>query len=199
MNHHGMHRLKLAGALPILGIAFTCQCLVAGEIICEGSDYPYHLQGVATDGTNLYWTFTTVLVKTDLQGKLVAKHEPKREGAHMGDLSCRNGKVYVGVGRGRRADGSRIPGEVWEMNAETLAVERTFATPEAIWCNNGLAWWDGSWWVISSSPQGFEYNILVEYDENFVYRETHLVKGVMWRLKSCLDYLRGKMKEGNMA
>lgn len=62
------------------------------------------------------------------------------------------------------------------MNAETLAVERTFATPEAIWCNNGLAWWDGSWWVISSSPQGFEYNILVEYDENFVYRETHLVK-----------------------
>lgn len=226
MNHHGMHRLKLAEAkkrframtnavlqgkpcsgiahvwfdggavasekprirslcrmaticpfaLLILGIAFTCQCLVAGEIICEGSDYPYHLQGVATDGTNLYWTFTTVLVKTDLQGKLVAKHEPKREGAHMGDLSCRNGKVYVGVGRGRRADGSRIPGEVWEMNAETLAVERTFATPEAIWCNNGLAWWDGSWWVISSSPQGFEYNILVEYDENFVYRETHLVK-----------------------
>ena len=61
-------------------------------------------------------------------------------------------------------------------NAETLAVERTFATPEAIWCNNGLAWWDGSWWVISSSPQGFEYNILVEHDENFVYRETHLVK-----------------------
>ena len=41
-------------------------------IVCEG-EYPYHLQGVATDGTNVYWTFSTVLAKTDWSGKLIGK------------------------------------------------------------------------------------------------------------------------------
>lgn len=169
-----MKTVFLVVATAALG-GFCRECS-ASEIVCEGRDYPYHLQGVATDGTNIYWTFTTVLVKTDLEGRRIAKFDVNRDDVHMGDLSCRKGRVYVGIGRGRRADGSRVPGEVWEMNADTLAVERTFETPEAIWCNNGLAWWDGSWWVISSAPKGFEYNILAEYDENFVYRDTHLVK-----------------------
>lgn len=37
------------------------------ETICEGQ-YPQHLQGIAGNGVDtLYWSFTTVLLKTDMQ------------------------------------------------------------------------------------------------------------------------------------
>ena len=35
-----------------------------GQVVCSGT-YGGHLQGITTDNTNIYWSFTTSLVKTD--------------------------------------------------------------------------------------------------------------------------------------
>ncbi len=62
------------------------------EVVCEGQ-YEYHLQGVATNGVDaVYWSFTTVLVKTDLEGKVLARAEGP---SHHGDLCYANGRIYV--------------------------------------------------------------------------------------------------------
>ncbi len=74
------------------------------EIFCKGR-YPFHVQGVATDGTNVYWSYTTVLVKTDMSGSVLAKYE--RENIHMGDITWHAGRVYAGI-NGYRPSGDEI-------------------------------------------------------------------------------------------
>lgn len=52
-------------------------------ILCEGL-YPMHLQGIITDKkANLYWSYTNVLVRTDLKGKVLNKIKVLN---HHGDL-----------------------------------------------------------------------------------------------------------------
>ena len=78
--------------LAILAIIATAPCCTTcdaswpREVRCEGA-YPMHLQGVcAGDGKDLYWCFTDVLVKTDLEGKLVRRVPVAK---HHGDLCFR--------------------------------------------------------------------------------------------------------------
>jgi len=162
--------------LGLVAAAFCASGAAPAEIVCEGTNYPWHVQGVATDGASIYWSYTTVLVKTDLAGRKLDAFSIARDEGHLGDLAWRKGKLYVGVNRERAKDGTRRGDEVWQIDPQTLAVERKHPTPETIWCNNGLDWWDGSWWVVTSSPKGFPYNLLFEYDEDFRFKTCHVVK-----------------------
>ncbi|MDO4425660.1 MAG: hypothetical protein Q4D17_07865, partial [Planctomycetia bacterium] len=63
------------------------------KIMCEGT-YGGHLQGLDNDGASIFWAFTTELVKTDGDGKVLKKVEVPN---HHGDLCCHNGVVFVAV------------------------------------------------------------------------------------------------------
>lgn len=151
-----------------LGSAFG-----ADEIRCEG-EYPWHLQGVATDGSNVFWTFTTVLVKTDRAGKVLCKDEITRGEGHMGDLCFRNGKVFVGMNLERK-NGCRVGDEVWEYDAATLKRLKKHPTPEAVWCNNGLEFYAGSFWVITSAPHLCKYNMVFRYTPDFKFIRCQMI------------------------
>ena len=155
----------VVSALFALSAVATSLSADAADIKCEG-EYPYHPQGVATDGTNIYWSFTTVLVKTDLTGKFIAKAADL--GSHVGDICCHGGRVYAGINNGKRR-GVRVGDEVWEFDAADLSIVRKYPTPEAIWCNNGVEWYGDSFWVISSAPHHFDYNLVFRYSRDFKY------------------------------
>jgi len=158
--------LTLAACLAVLRIFAGDP---TGTIACEGT-YPYHPQGVATDGTNVYWSFTTVLVKTDLTGKLLATYAEKARGdGHIGDLCCRGGHVFAGINRGFASDETRPGDEVWEFDGG-LGLVRKYPTPETIWCNNGLEWFGGSFWIVASAPDRCAYNFVFEYTPEFKFR-----------------------------
>ena len=155
----------------VVAALFAAVCVSASaddprEITCEGG-YPHHLQGVASDGTNVYWSFTTVLVKTDRSGRVLSKDGIGREEGHMGDLCCKDGKVFVGMNMGVTKDGWRKGDEVWQYDGATLKREKTFPTPQTIWCNNGLEWFNGYFWVIGSAPKRAVYNIVFKYSPDF--------------------------------
>ena len=169
--------MKIISLVACLGVALSLSSSVHAEdqkeIRCEGV-YPWHLQGVATDGTNVFWTFTTVLVKTDLTGKFLAKDEIPRSGGHMGDLCCKDGKVFVGMNMGV-AKGCRVGDEVWEYDASTLTLLKKYPTPETIFCNNGLEWYDGCFWIITSAPKHSLYNLVFKYTPDFKYQTTRFI------------------------
>jgi hypothetical protein len=54
------------------------------NVSCDGT-YQHHLQGICVDGEAIYWSFTTTLVKTDLNGNLL-KQVPVAN--HHGDLAA---------------------------------------------------------------------------------------------------------------
>ena len=165
----------LFGVMLAPALVFAAESAAAKptEIRCEG-EYPLHLQGVATDGTSIYWTFTTVLVKTDLTGKVQAKHEIARKEGHMGDLCCRDGKVYVGMNLGY-IKGCRVGDEVWEYDARELKLLKKYPTPEAVWCNNGLEYHAGCFWVISSAQHHSRYNMVFRYTPDFKFMRCQMI------------------------
>ncbi|MBM4075447.1 MAG: hypothetical protein FJ267_07370, partial [Planctomycetes bacterium] len=64
---------------------------------CEGT-YQHHLQGICSDTKEaIYWSFTTTLVKTDLNGTLLKKVPVAN---HHGDLCFHEGKLFVAVNLG---------------------------------------------------------------------------------------------------
>ncbi len=68
---------------------------------------PLHLQGIAvdTENSNMYWSFTETLVKTDLNGNKIKQVEIT--GGHLGDLAYYDGKIYGSL------LGAPLDGHVW--------------------------------------------------------------------------------------
>jgi len=128
-----------------------------------GEEFRGHVQGVCTDGTNLYWSMTYDLVKTDRTGRELARFSDK---FHMGDLCWHGGRIYVGVNRMVK-DGVRRGDEVWVFEPERLERVKVCPTPQTIWCNNGLEWYGGRFWVVSCTPTHSRYNYVFEYTEDF--------------------------------
>lgn len=124
-----------------------------------------HVQGVCTDGTNIYWSMTYDLVKTDLSGRELARYGAK---FHMGDLCWHRGRIYVGVNR-MAEKGVRRGDEVWVFEPERLERVKVHPTPQTIWCNNGIEWYGGRFWIVSCAPVYSKYNYVYEYTEDFKF------------------------------
>ena len=163
----------LKGKVALLLAAGACAMSVEAKSLAYDSiksdgKWPYHCQGVATDGESIYWSFTTVLVKSDLRGKTVDTFRIDR--GHMGDLCFHEGRLFVGVNNGSAPDGTRIGDEVWEFDAMTLNRLKVHPTPQTIWCNNGVEWYDGHFWVVCNASQDCVYNYVFQYTPDFRFK-----------------------------
>ena len=74
----------------IVSALFAAALAAQGEILCEGF-YKWHLQGVATDGELLYWSFSDRVVKTDAGGKVIVSSGADK--LHYGDLCVAGGVI----------------------------------------------------------------------------------------------------------
>ncbi|MHB8994872.1 MAG: hypothetical protein ACYC63_06460 [Armatimonadota bacterium] len=144
--------------------------MLAAEIVCEGQ-YPKHLQGIAGNGVDtLYWSFTDVLVKTDLKGKVVARAEVP---THHGDLCLVNDKLYVAW-----SNRFNVPGadsHVYIYDANTLSLLGTVPVPEVTFGSGGMDYREGHFYIIGGLPPGYEENYVYEYDGQFHYLKTHVL------------------------
>jgi len=149
--------------------------LTAGEhreATCEGA-YPHHLQGVCVDDQAIYWSFTTQLVKTDLDGKLLKKVPVAN---HHGDLCQRDGKLYVAVNLGKFNDPQgNADSWVHVYNADDLSFVSKHATPEVFHGAGGIDHRDGHFFVVGGLPNDVEENYVYEYDDAFRFIKRHVV------------------------
>ncbi|WP_406698160.1 glycerophosphodiester phosphodiesterase family protein [Singulisphaera sp. Ch08] len=142
-------------------------------VSCEGA-YPRHLQGIATnDRDAIYWCFTDVLLRTDINGKVVAKVPVAN---HHGDLCFQDGKLYVAVNLGafNKAAG-QADSWVYVYDAETLKELARHKTPEAVHGAGGIAFHDGKFFVVGGLPEGIKENYVFEYDPSFTFRKRHVL------------------------
>lgn len=145
--------------------------LVQAEVTCPGS-YTNHLQGVASDDVgNMYWSFTTSLVKTGGQGKLLAQ-----TGApwHYGDLAWHGGKVFVAVNLGKfNQEAGAAKSWVYVHDAGSLALLAKHPVPEAVHGAGGIEWHNGRFYVVGGLPATHEANYVYEYTEDFAFVRRH--------------------------
>ena len=140
------------------------------EIVCEGQ-YEMHLQGVATNGVDaIYWSFTTVVVKTDLDGKVLARVEGPY---HHGDLCYHDGRVYVAWSNFFNKPGADA--KVYVYDADDLSLLAVHGVPEATFGAGGMDVQDGHFFVIGGLPHEIDENYVHEYDAEFNHVQTHVI------------------------
>lgn len=135
------------------------------SIACEGR-YQHHLQGICQDPQgNLFWSFTTTLVKTDGGGHRL-KQIPVDN--HHGDLCFHDDKVYVAVNLGRFNDPQgNADSWVYEYRAEDLSMIARHEVQQVFHGAGGIAFHDGKFLIVGGLPEDIEENYVYEYDSEF--------------------------------
>jgi glycerophosphoryl diester phosphodiesterase len=140
-------------------------------LTCEGK-YPKHLQGVCLGEDNtIFWSFTTQLVKTDFDGK-VLKQIPVAD--HHGDLCLADGKIYVAVNLGKFNDpNGNAENWIIAYDPESLEEWKRYPVPEVTHGAGGIAYHAGKFIVVGGLAPGINENYLYEYDSNFAFQKRH--------------------------
>ena len=166
--------LSIASALFAVGAAVA---QLPDRIVCAG-DYGGHLQGVATDGESIYWSFTVAVVKTDLTGKILASREAP---SHQGDMCYKDGVVYVAVNRGKFNTEARGVSQVTAYDAKTLEPLKTIPLPDMPHGAGGMTWKGDRFFIIGGLPLKHEKNYVYEYTSDFKFVKRHdLDTGFTW-------------------
>ncbi len=154
--------------------AKTHSRLGSAVISCAGT-YTGHLQGVCLDPEdNLYWSFTTTLVKTDRLGN-VLKQMPVV--THHGAPCYADGKLYVAVNLGKFNEAKEAADSwIYVYDATDLSLVRRQRIGEAIYGAGGIAHKGDSFVVVGGLPEGFTENYLYEYDHQLKYIRTITLK-----------------------
>lgn len=154
--------------LVAASVVAICLPLLA-DVECEG-DYDGHLQGVASDGANLFWSFTDVLVKTDRSGHVVRKADVPR---HSGDLCVRDSIIYVATNLGRFNTENEAKSSVCAYRMEDLSKVGEWPLPELIHGAGGMTFANGRFYVVGGLPKSHMKNYVYEYTEDFVFVRRH--------------------------
>lgn len=152
-------------------VAMMCLPARAGveEIVCEGA-YGGHLQGVCTDGTNIWWSFTVEIVKTDLSGKVLVSRKAR---SHQGDLCVKGGVVYVAANHGRFNTENLADSWVESYDAATLEPKKAWKLPEVPHGAGGMTWKDDRFYVVGGLPPTHVKNYVYEYTPDFKFVKRH--------------------------
>lgn len=165
--------------LLVISPLFAQELPQLSDVTCEGS-YSGHLQGICVDEESIYWSFTTTLVKTDLNGKLIKKIPVV---THHGDLCLDDGKLYVAVNLGKFND-PKGNADSWIYVYDAASLEETarHEIQQVFHGAGGVGIHDGKFFVVGGLPGDIQENYVYEYDDKFRFVKRHSVKSGQTRL-----------------
>ena len=132
-----------------------------GEIECEGA-YPGHIQGLDTDGAHVYWSFTTTLVKTDLQGRIATTAAVPY---HHGGITVVGNEVFAACMPGRK---------VKVYCTEDLSFLREHDVPDVRGFPGGIDYHDGHFYIAEGTRSKI-FPEVYKYDKDFSHVKTFTI------------------------
>ena len=156
-----------------LAAALVAAAAAAGDgtIACEG-EYAGHLQGTDAVGTNIWWSFTKKLVRTDLSGRVLASRSAP---SHQGDLCVKGGTLYVAVNLGRFNTYTGGVSFVMSYDAMTLRPKKKWKL-DMPYGAGGMTWRGDRFYVVGGLPPTDGRNYVHEYDSKFRLVKRHVLE-----------------------
>lgn len=158
----------LAFAIAAAAYVASAETAIRQNAIECGGLYRGHVQGAVSDSTNIWWSFTSDLVKTDLSGHVLASVDV---GWHHGDICVLDGRVYAAVERGHFNASGRSQSAVICYSADTLEKLQEWSLAETIYGAGGITAANGFFYIVGGLPPDGAENLIFQYDKAF-----HLVK-----------------------
>ncbi len=154
----------LGCAVLLLGI---WENLCAQEIRCDG-EFPHHLQGFDADDEAIYWSFTSVLLKTDKAGNAIRRRDVV---SHHGDCCVHRGKLYVAVDR-KFAGAKDEEYFIYVYNCDDLAPVRRIAVLEDGGGVDGIVFVKGFFYLAEGKPRDSEqaFNLIHKFTPDFQHK-----------------------------
>ena len=176
-------------------LASSSMAGVRGNRIDSEGDYPPHMQGACTDGTSIWWSHTVELVRTDLDGKVLA--HAKNLKSHHGDLCVADGTVYVAVNHGQFNTEQEADSWVYAYKGDDLTFIKRWKVPELRHGAGGMTYKDGHFFVVGGLPPTHDENYVYEYTPEFEFVERHVLKSGWTNLGiQSVDYSNGRFYFG---
>ncbi len=166
--------MKRILSLICILLGSTAGFLAADSIECEGT-YSKHLQGIAVQGDEyIFWSFTDILLKTDLQGKILVK---VRVDSHSGDLCVLGEKIYVAVNLGEfNQEPGKADSWIYVYDSGNLELLSRHPIPQVVHGAGGLDCQEGSFYVVGGLPEGYRENYVYQYDPEFNFIKRHVIE-----------------------
>ena len=143
---------------------------VPATIKCDGT-YNGHLQGTDARGTNIWWSFTRKIVRTDLSGRVLASCDAP---SHQGDLCVKGDTLYVAVNHGRFNTETNGVSFVYSFDAITLQQKKVWPIDMPMGAG-GMTWNGDNFYVVGGLPPTHNCNYVHEYDEDFNLVKRHVL------------------------
>jgi len=141
------------------------------DVECEGT-YAHHLQGVCIDDRSIYWSFTTTLVKTDTDGKVIKKIPAVN---HHGDLCYHDGKIFVAVNLGKFNDPNGNADSWVYVYDQGLNLLAKHEVQEVFHGAGGISVRGDHFFVVGGLPNGVQENYVYEYDQDWKFVKKHVI------------------------
>lgn len=150
--------------------SFAAEQSASKVIKCEG-EYAGHLQGTDARGNDIWWSFTTMIVRTDLAGRVLASCKAP---GHQGDLCVKGDTLYVAVNRGKFNTEDKGSSFVYSYDANTLEQKKIWNLdmPHGA---GGITWKDDRFYVVGGLPPTHRCNYVYEYDTDFKLVKRHIL------------------------
>ncbi len=170
----------------------------AEPIRCQGWS-PFHLQGIASDGQSIFWSFTTIIYKTDFTGKILLKKDVP---SHHGDLCCHNGNIYVTVALHRsKPEGVReYDAFIYVYKTSDLSLVKKYDISDSITVGvDGIEWVDGKFYVGDDKGKDtqIKHNVILVFSPDFNLLERKEVPGWTWFGVQTITWSNGYFWLGN--
>lgn len=140
-------------------------------IKCKGL-HEGHLQGVDAQGTNIWWSFTRKIVRTDLDGNVLASCFAR---SHQGDLCVKGDTLYVAVNHGSFSKENKGNSFVYSFDAMTLKQKKIWKLDVPMGAG-GMTWKDDRFYVVGGLVRTLKCNYVYEYDTDFKLIKRHELK-----------------------
>lgn len=139
-----------------------------------------HLQGLASDGESIFWSFTSIVYKTDYTGKVLLKKEVP---GHHGDLCCHDGKLYVTVSfRLAKPVGIReYDAFIYIYNASDLSLVKKYDISNSVTFGvDGIEWFKDKFYVGDDKGKCIDvnHNTILVFSPDFNLLERKEVPGL---------------------
>jgi outer membrane protein assembly factor BamB len=149
---------------------FSATSFANKTIVCPGM-YANHLQGITMYDGKIYWSYTTKIICTDIQGKFINTTDAP---SHQGDLCAVDGKIYVATNNKKFNKLNHAENYVYVYDTNLKFIEK-IKIDEMVCGLGGMEYHNGSFYLVGGADPKEPTFRIGKYSKDFKLEKMYYI------------------------